>query len=234
MQLSTFSTLKAKIGNDYDISDGNFCSDTELVGYFNEAIKDAQTAIHTMHHEDKYFLTSTPLNLVSGVPTIAMPTDIYGSKIRKIFYVNGSDAYQVNRILRLEDIVIVDPSMRFKYLLTNGSSGIAPVINIYPTPQITGALGTIWYVREMKTMTTSLVDATNVCEIPECENFVYAHVKKNLAKKTRRADLIANEDADLKTQYQIMLEALKEMTLEEDNLVPMDLTSYWGQEGQWW
>ncbi len=86
----------------------------------------------------------------------------------------------------------------------------------------------------MKRLTTSLVDATNICEVPECVNFVYQHVRRSLAKKTRRADMIQMEDQSLKEQYQLMLDALKEMTVDEDTRIVPDLESYWEQEGVWY
>lgn len=232
MQLTTYSDLKAKLQNDYDITDQIWIPEAELLGYINEAIDDAETAIHTLHHEDKYFLVRSTFSWVSGTSDYALPTDIYSNKIRLIQYVNGSTIYNIDRVLRLDQIPFIQSSDDYRYIILNdGTNGVQA--RFYPTPAETSTNAIIWYVRNMKRMTTSTANS-NVCEIPECVNFVYQHVKKNLAKKTRRTDLIAVEDADLKVQYSIMLDALKDMTAEENNLVPFDLSSYADQDGRTW
>lgn len=43
--------------------------------------------------------------------------------------------------------------------------------------------------------------------------------------------MIQMEDASLTQQYNLMLDALKDMTVDEDNRIPFDLSSYWEQEG---
>lgn len=232
MQLTTYSELKAKLQNDYDITDQIWIPETELLGYINEAIDDAETAIHTLHHEDKYFLVTSTFSWVNGTADYVLPTDIYSNKIRLVQYSNGSQIYDILRITRLHEIPFIQSSDDYRYLIVNDSTNGVRA-RFYPTPAETSSNAIIWYVRNMKRMTTSAA-STNVCEIPECVNFVYQHVKKNLAKKTRRTDLIAVEDSDLKVQYSIMLDALKDMTAEENNLVPFDLSSYWDQEGGTW
>lgn len=233
MQLSTLSDLNTKFGNDYDITDENFVNLQELVGYINEAIDDAETAIHTMHHEDKYFLVPSTFSWVSGTQDYVLPTDIYGNKIRLIQYVNGSIIYPVTRLKKLDEIPYIQSSEDYRYLIINTTAGGVKV-RFYPTPSETSTNARIWYVRNMKRMSTSLTDVTNICEVPECVNFVYQHVRRSLAKKTRRADMIQMEDGSLTQQYNLMLDALKDMTVEENNLIPFDLSSYCEQEGMWY
>jgi hypothetical protein len=226
MQLFTFAQLKEKIGNAYDITDEVWVSEEELCDYINDAIDDAEGAIHNMHWEEKYFRTSTNLTLVSGTRDLVPPTDIYGNKILKIYYNNGSKRYEVRRIRDLIDTELAQPYDDYKYLIVNDTSNKAPRFRLYPTPLETGTVGTIWYIRNMYRVTTSLVDATNVCEVPECVNFVTQHVRRSLAKKSRNQAMIAVEANDLKVQYDLMLEALKDVTLDENNLVQMDTTFY--------
>jgi hypothetical protein len=227
MELRTFADIKTKMGNDYDITDERFVNDTELCGYANEAIDDAETAIHTLHHEDKYFLVPATFSWVSGTADYVMPTDIYGNKIRKVYYNNGNRKYEITRLKNLLDVPNVVAGEDYRYLIINPSTGIRA--RFYPTPAETSTNATIWYIRNMKRLTTSLVDATNICEVPECVNFVYQYVRRSIAKKTRRADLVAQESEDLKIQYQLMMDALKEMVPDEDTLIPMDTSFYFEQ-----
>lgn len=225
MQQFTYTQLAAKLGNDYDITDEVWVSPEELVGYINDAIDDAETAIHTMHHEDKYFLTTATLTLVAGTADYAFPADIYGSKVRHLFYNNGSRQYEIERIKDLRRTLLLSSGTTYQYLIVNTTATASPRIRLYPTPQEAGAYLEIWYVRNMARMTTSAA-ITNVCEIPECINFVTQHVKYNLAKKSRNPLMIQAEDKDRTLQYNLMLEALKDMTVDENNLIPMDLTHY--------
>lgn len=233
MQLLTYSELKTKLQNDYDITDERFISETELLSYINEAIDDSETTIHTLHHEDKYFLCSTPLTLVNGTQDYAMPSNIYGNKIRLLYYNNGQRKYPVQRCKKLERVALFQQGDDYEYIIVNEEATGAPRIRLLPSPVEDGAYITNWYIRNMKRMTTSAL-ATNVCEVPECVNFVFQHVRRSCAKKTRRADLIDMENEHLKQQYQAMCEALKDMTAEENNLIPMDLSSYYDQEIQLW
>lgn len=230
MQLFALSDLNTKLGNDYDITDENFVDTTELVGYINEAIDDSETAIHTLHHEDKYFLVPSTFTWVNGTQDYALPTDIYGNKIRLVQYVNGPLIYEIRRVKKLDRIPFFQPDDRYEYLIINTTaSGVKA--RFYPTPNESSNNAILWYIRNMKRLTTDLNDATNICEVPECVNFVYQHVRRSLAAKTRRADLYQMEDARLKEQYGLMLDALKEMTVDEDTRIPMDLNSYYEQEG---
>ena len=232
MELRTFADIKQKIGNDYDIADERFVNDTELCGYANEAIDDAETAIHTLHHEDKYFLVPATFSWVSGTQDYVLPTDIYGNKIRKIYYNDGSRNYEITRVKNLLEIPNVVAGQDYRYLIINPSTGIRA--RFYPTPAETSSNATVWYIRNMKRLTTSLVDANNVCEIPECVNFVYQYIRRSIAKKTRRADLIQMEDNDLKIQYQLMMDALKDMVADADNRIPLDISSYVEQEDRYY
>lgn len=233
MELRTWTDIKTKIQGDYDLADENFVNEAELVTFANEGIDDAETAIHTMHWEDKYFLAPATITLVNGTRDYAFPSNIYGNKVRLLQYVNGATIYEIKRIRQLNVLPYIQSGDPYQYLIVNEEATGAPRIRLFPTPTESGAFVTNWHVRNMKRMTTS-ASATNVCEIPECINFLYQHMRHSLAKKTRRADLIANEKADLKVQYGLMIEALKEMTVDEDNLVIPDLSSYYDQQGEDW
>lgn len=233
MYLFTYSDLIAKLGNDCDITDEAFISSTELLGYLNEAINDAQAAIHNLNFEDKYFLTSATFSWVSGTADYDLPTDIYANKIRQIFYSNGSMKYEIQRIKNLLETNYFVANDYYAYIIRNATAGTAPKARFYPTPAETSTNAIIWYIREMKKMTTSTIDTTNVCEVPECQNFVFAHVKNSVANKTRRADLIATAKEDKILQYNLMLENLQQMVLDENNMIPMDTSHYLMGSDDW-
>ena len=86
--LYTYAMLLNKLTEDLDLINEPFISSDELLGYMNEAIEEAETAIHTIGIEDTYFMSSDFIFLQPGVSQYALPADIYGNKIRKIFYSN--------------------------------------------------------------------------------------------------------------------------------------------------
>lgn len=230
MILNTYNTIVTKLQNDLDLINEVFVSPAELLGYMNEAISDAEKSIHNLGHEDKYFLTTGNISLVNGQQDYSLPADIYGNKIRKIYYVNGSLFYRVDKIRQLDSLLFVQPGDNYQFLLPNlGPNQLK--LRLYPTPteSLTNGL-VLWYVREANKLTSSTTDANNVSEIPESDNFIYAHVRLSIAKKSKRQDWIQVEAAAREQAYNLMLESLADFTLDENNSVIMDLSSYYDQE----
>ncbi len=225
MYLFTYDDIKTKLGNDLDITDEAFVSAAELRGYVNEAVDDAQAAIHNLNHEDKYFLVSSAFNWVNGTAEYDLPTTIYANKIRQVFYNNGSTQYEIFRIKDLRETYYVLPSDVYRYLIVNPTAGQKPKARFYPTPSETSTNAVIWFIREMLRVTADN-ESTWVCEVPECQNFVFAHAKYSVMKKTRRQDLIAAAKQDRDEQYVNMIQNLNPMVLDEDTLIEQDLIWY--------
>jgi hypothetical protein len=244
MELLTWEQLKANLQDDMDLEDERFIDDEGLVRYVNRALDDAETCIHTLHHEDKYFLVPAVFAWQSGMSQYSLPGDIYGNKIRLMFYSNGSVKYPITRIRNLMQIPYIKSGDRYQYIIYNSTPTSSPqeapafsnggvYVQFYPSVTETSENVTIWYIRNMKKMTTDVEDASNICEIPECVNFVYQHVRLSIAKKMRIQSMIEQERIDLKIQYDLMCDALKEMVPDEDNKIPPDLSSYLDQNLSW-
>jgi hypothetical protein len=296
--------LQNKLTEDLDLINEPFISSDELLGYMNEAIEEAETAVHTLGIEDTYFLATDFINLVSGQSAYNLPTDIYANKIRKMFYSNpittvvvtgtlnatnvisvssatgivqgmavfgtgipfttkvnsvvgtnvtisnaatlsgsqtitfvsiqpvyGARRYEVRKIRNLQDTMYFYPGDDYKFIIQNLQQGAGGnQLQLYPTPTETGPLIQLWYIREFHRLTTSLTDTTNVCELAECVNFIFQHVKWRVAKKRRIAEVVASEEAALAKQYQLLEETFKEMVPDENNKVQLDLSAYYNQE----
>ncbi len=225
MYLFTYDDINQKLGNDLDITDEAFVSATELRGYINEAIDDAQAAVHNLNHEDKYFLKQTTFSWVDGTASYDLPTDIYANKIRSVFYSSGDSQYEIPRIKDLRATLAPTPGSVYSYIIMNPTAGDVPQAVFFPTPNETSTNAILWYIREMMKVTADNQDQW-VCEIPECQNFVFAHCKYSVMKKTRRADLIAASKQDRDEQYVNMIQNLNQMVLDEDNLIQQDLGWY--------
>lgn len=225
MVLFTYNSIFTKLGNDLDVTDENFVSEDEIMGYINEAVDDAQAAIHNLNYEDKYFLKSSTFSWVNGTSDYTLPADIYANKIRQIFYNNGTDKYEIVRTKDLAATNFIDAGSDYCYLIVNPTAGSLPVARFYPTVAETSTNAMIWYVREMLKVTSANKN-TWVCEVPECQNFVFSHAKWNITAKMRRPDLTALAKTSRDEQYENMLMNLQQMTLDEDNFIQQDLSFY--------
>lgn len=229
MTYPTYGSLVTKVSNDYDVTDENFISATELLGLFNEAIDDVEAIIHNLHHEDKYFMApQASIALVNGTQDYALPSDIYANKIRHLWYENGSVIYELSRNRRLPDVKYIQSGELYSYLLVNDSTaGVR--LRLFPTPTESGSFIKLWYIRNIRALAASLTDTANTLELPESANFIIQHVKRGIARKMRRADLVDMEDKLLVQQLALLETKLKEMVPDEDTLIPLDLSSYFDQ-----
>ncbi len=226
MELMTYSNIKTKLMNDLDIEDLDFINgETELLGYINEAINDAESIIHTLGLEAEYFLTPSTLTLVSGTADYTLPSTIFASKIKAMLYANGDKKYELLRIRDVRSTPYFQAGENYMYLLivTTGTANNARV-RLYPTPAESGAYVTVWHIRNVTAMTTSTA-ATNVCEIPEAVNFVLSHCKMRILAK------MGNPNAQLEVQIvqaqkDLMIQTLQEMVPDGDTLVQPDLSFY--------
>jgi len=122
--MATLAYVMEKIKDDLDLYENvnEFIEDEDIRQYINEAIKEAEAEIHNVFED--YFLTYTSLTLTEDSEVVALPTDIYANKIRKIFYYPSieSNRYEVKRLYRLADYLDVDSQDNYRYLINNSAS----------------------------------------------------------------------------------------------------------------
>lgn len=232
MNLLTYSDIKTKLLNDLDIYDLDFVNgEAELLGYINEALRDAQSEIHTLGLDAAYFLSQSTITLASGTSDYSLPSDIFANRIKKMFYVNGTTNYEIFRLRDLKIVPLIQASEDYRYLPLVKAANTAANnarIRIFPTPAESGAYVQVWYIRNITTMTTSTSDSTNVCEIPECVNFLFQHVKLRIYEKIIHPNTQLAM-AQLVAQRQLMIDTLKEMVPDENTIIDPDTSSYYEQ-----
>lgn len=96
MRIWTYEEARRKVQKDLDLEEELFVTPSEMLGYFNEAIDEAEAII--MKINEDYFLTEAPILLVAGRAVYSPPDNIYAMKIRKLRYQNGSIYYDVKRM----------------------------------------------------------------------------------------------------------------------------------------
>ncbi len=224
MQLWTYGNAKAKVENELDIQGANFIDDTEMLSFFNSAIDEAESIIHQLHED--YFLTNDYVALVLGTSDYDMPTNIYSSKLRIVYFKSDSERYEMKRI-KLASIPMVDDSDPYSYNIENNSGAGGTRFVIYPTARETDStLIRRWYIRNATPVTTD----SSIIDIPEFIDFIFRHVKVGCASKMGHPRL-AFFTTELDEKRQEMRDTLKTMVVDGNTDIEEDRSFYDDFEG---
>ena len=220
MKRWTWSEIKTKIHDDLDLKSEVFITASELLGYANEAIDEAESLVHTLYQD--YYLTSTTLSLVNGTQDYDVQSDIYGDKIRRVLITVGSRNYEIKRIRDIGRISNIESSDDFRYILINDAANSNVKIRIYPTPS--GAhTATIWYIRNANELATD----TDTCDLPEiATQFVLQFIKQRCYEKEGHPNVVKSmQDTE---RLRRKLEAtLAERVDDDNNTIKPNLDFYW-------
>lgn len=225
----TLAKIRSKIQKEMVLEDESFIESSELDGFINDAIRDAEAHIHKLGCEDEYFLAKTSINLVNGTTEYSLPEDIYATKIRRIMYVNGIDFYEVRRVRGTNKFKIYyamnleySQSEEYRYQLINNSD-TGPVIESIPPSYETITAGwRMWYIRKAK----ELVYDTDVLDIPEFVSYIINHVKVRCYEKEVGHPNLAKSISDRDASKDLMIQTLTEQVPDDDTEVEQDLRHY--------
>lgn len=222
----TLAQLVAKVEADLNLEDEGFVTPSEMVGYVNEAIDEAETEVHGIYED--YFLSKEALTLVGGTSEYSIPTTVFAHKIRRITYRNGTRTYTVKRIrdwkkfeeFELNKVGGAQSGAEYQYFLINSSVG-DPKILFSPDVSESGAYMTIWFLRQANRLE---VDADKM-DIPEAANFVLQYVKMRCYEKEGHPNLTKAME-DVEKERTLLTGILASMVPDADNEIEMDLSSY--------
>lgn len=226
MKYWQWSEIKAKILRDLDLEGETFITETELLGYANEAIDEVERQILTLCED--YFLSRGTLTLVPGQEEYDIPNDIYGMKIRKIIYRSGTQVWNLKRLRDWNKLSIYEVeksnftgTQQYGYFILNGIAGEKPKILLSPTPTEAGSYLQIWYLRNAN----ELVNDTSKCDIPEAINYVMAYIKMKCLEKELHPNL-PKAIQDLEQQKEDTMKTLAEMYPDNENTIEPDYRLY--------
>lgn len=143
MKVWTYAEMSTKVLTDLDLLDKAMISDNELIGYFNEAVLEAESEILTLNQD--YFLTMAVMPVVAGTLRYSLPAGIFANRIRGIMYQNGSLIYEIAQYRRrgkFMEVAFTDQygaSDDYRYLLYNDIPGQAQ-IEFHPTMRDTAVI----------------------------------------------------------------------------------------------
>lgn len=227
MKYWTWAEIRAKIEAEIDLEDEDFVRSPELLGYANEAIDEAEAEIHTLYED--YFLKYVDISIASGDEFISMSTqmpDIYADKIRRIIFrtTNGS-VYTLNRIRdwkKFEQKSAMDQQSStdlLEYFLVNRTPG-NPEILLVPKAYEAGS-AKVWYLRNANRLAVD----TDICDIPEFINFIFAHMKVKVYGKEGHPGY-PEAMQKLEMERERMNAVLSNRVPDADNEIDMDLSAY--------
>lgn len=243
MNYPTFQDMEQKLKNDLDLNEETFVTDTEMKGYFNEAIEMIQHQIHTLAED--YMLSRTPIAVTEGQTELQLPTNIWANKIRKLFWTypgastpqNAIERYEILPIRNLQDTQFVDTQDAYQYILLNNgvtnTNTIGTVVEVYPAFRVTDATAlSCFFIRNAN----RYVDENSVCDIPEFSNVIIQYVRYKCTNKEGHPNAM-NEKNDLDTLIKNMIEALRSRTMDENTKLSLDsrtLSEYSDFSNQAW
>ncbi len=218
----TLAEIKTKLKQDLDLEQEQFIVSSELLGYINEAIDDCEAFIHGLYAD--YFFKQDTFSLVKDQSLYPLPTDIYGHKIRRLLFNDGTEKYRIRRVRRIDTTMFSEPLDFYRYILENSAPGESNIGHrFYPTPVANETdVITRFYIRNANRL---VVDA-DICDIPEFVNYIFAHVKYNVAKKEKLGQDIQIAAAHLEAERKLMEGTLMTMVPDGDNKILMDTSHY--------
>lgn len=142
MSQKTYSQLKLFVQNKLDIRDEDFIDDAELLEYTEEALKYCEAEIHKLNIEDQYFVSHATIALANGKFDYDLPSNIYGNKILRMLYSNGTFTTVMKRVTnsrryeQAEDVrkYGIVTAGEYGYMLVNNDIRSGTKVRIYPTP----------------------------------------------------------------------------------------------------
>lgn len=148
-QLQTWAKVKAFVVDKLDLAEENFIDAPELLLYCEEAIQFCESEIHKLNIEDQYFESLANIPLVAGRNLYSTPRNMYGNKITRLVYTNGTKVYPIARSRRRqryeaqEELRTQSTSGdNFEYQLVNNDPRVGTKIRFSPritetSPQMT-------------------------------------------------------------------------------------------------
>lgn len=226
MEYWTLADIKDKVKKETDTEGEEFIQESELEGYINAAIDDAEAEIHALYED--YFLAKTTINLVSGTEEYTLPTNIYANKIRGVIYKNGDRIYEVPRLRHKNNFVLreiinqYNTSDDYNYMVINSSGAANPKLLLVPPARdtVTGGL-VLWYIRNANKLT----DDEDTCDIPEFIEYVIQYAKCEIWKKEGHPNLEL-ELQERERLRRLMVDTLSNMVPDGDTAIQPDLSHY--------
>lgn len=229
MSYKTYAQLKEDVLREADMEAEDFIQEEEVMAYFNDAVREACAHIQKLGLDDEYFNSSATYSLTLGQTELDLPADIYATKITGLTYSTSSKIYPLKRmkgkgksILKQQILQAPGADATYMYDIENSDPTTGFKLKLYPPSQETTSSCIVMdYVRTV----VEIDDDADLVDIPEFYSFIKAFVKYKLFDK-ENSQKAADTKADYLKEQALMLDTLREMTPDHDNLIPGDYSFY--------
>lgn len=223
----TYLELKTKVLQDGDLEGETFIQPSEMLGYCNEAIDNAEKIVKNVYPD--YFLDKAPLTLVAATQEVALPDAIYAHKLRRITYRNGSEVYTIDRVRDWkkfeeyeEQAANSGSNVELRYFILNQTAG-SPRITFNRPLTATDAAATVtaWFVRQAN----RVEEDADLLDIPEAANYVMCFMKFKCLEKEGHPG-VSLAVAQLNAEEASLQADLVEMVPDGDDEIEQDKSFY--------
>ncbi len=236
MKAWTFDQVADKLERDLAMQDQTFITRDEMAGYCNEALDEVEAEMLRINED--YFLTKSTISIVASTQDYAMPTNLWASKIRFMWVLQGADYYEVKKLRgrnkfreAMELTQTGNSTDRLKYLsYLDAATGLFKA-SFYPIPAA-NATANIWYIRNANRVpivadSEGLLAAQNaaILDIPEAMPFVVQFMKVRCYEKEGdpRLEIAV---AALEKQREQLHATLANKEPDNDDEIQPDFTHY--------
>jgi hypothetical protein len=238
----TLQNLFDEIQDDTDIGNGqDYVSDKQLVSFINRGIQRFEPIIHNLNQD--YYRSEYVLAVVNNQSQYSLPSEIFASKIRRIYYSKTSDELvPVKKIKTDEEMIYymtlaagVNTSGEYRYMIVNYSANASSdafsstvtatgqFIRFLPIPANDGAL-IIYYLRNAKKFEWlgNSTDYTATLDVPDFAHFISTYAKLQVALKRKNWNMVNAFKAELDEIREELKLVLNPAQMEDDNRAQLD------------
>jgi hypothetical protein len=222
MSYLTWGEIRNEVQKEYGIEGDPDYDEQELINMANRAINRVESRVIQLQQD--YFLTVAEIDVTENVLEYDLPDDIYGQKIRRIFWdqegFNKKRLYRATNIDDMEemrDFSSYDYRKKLRYMILNSSTGGKKITLSYSDAD---AKLKIYYTRDAARFTINGGDS-QVCDIPEFADAVIAYMGYLVEKKDKSPTLNATKQ-DYIDIMEELTSSLGQAVNDEDFMIEPD------------
>jgi hypothetical protein len=224
MEFLTWGDIKSEVQKDHNIEGDPEYDEQELINMCNRAINRVEARIIGLQQD--YFLTKAPvINVPAGDLEVAIPSDIYANKIRRVFWKTAS--YNKKRLYRATNIDDMEQEYantgsyeefkKLRYMILNDGTAGRRIVLSYSRD---ASEITIYYTRNANRFTLAGGDS-QICDIPEYADGVIAYMKYLVEMKDKSPTVGATKQDYIDIMKELT-DGLAQAVNDEDMMIEPD------------
>lgn len=223
MDFLTWGDIKAEVQKDHGIEGDPDYDEQELINLCNRAINRVESRVIQLQ-QDYFLVRANPIPVTSGVTEYDIPSDIYGNKIRRVFW--NQEGYNRKRLYRatniddmeeMRDYSSYDYKKKLRYMILNDAVNGRKITLSYSDSD---ANLIIYYTRNANRFTVTGGNG-QICDIPEFADAVIAHMKYSIEKKDKSPTTVASKQDYIEIMEELT-SSLGQAVNDEDTTIEPD------------